>query len=860
MPELGTREDDDFSIALIDGWASVLDVLTFYQERHVQEAYVGTATERFSINQIARLIGYRLHPGSAAETDIVFLMEDPPGAEPDVAEMTIEKGTRVQSIPGPDEDAQVFETLADFEARVAWNAMKPRQERLIAVDTFPALGTWVEGQATGLAPGDAVLILHPDRIAGDFSLWSFKRLKSVEPDKDFDRTWIGWETPLPALSPAGETALVHKIFALRKQTPLFGYNAPLPAMLHEDTRAEFGYKDDSPPSNSPSHILGAEGNIGDWDFSFNQSDTRITLDGVHKEFVRDSWAVLTAQGITPRLYQVRNTLTDAEARYGLSGRVTSIEPDLTGWSGTFTGKYRTVAVYGGSEELKQAQTPERLFLYGNQIELDSTVPDLEPDRTVILKGRRAQVQVNIAELEFFLLDGTPKTLTRGTRLTVLALFILPLPFLPSLWLVTDPDGQLLVIGTSALFFLPVKADEDTPQISLLRTVKEVIQTDPLHSTLVLKTGFIEPLDRASTVVHGNVARASHGEGASEIVGAGNPAQPFQRFALKQSPVTHLLASTPNGVASTLTVRIDGVEWTEVPDLYERGATARVFATTLSDLGETTIRFGDGISGARPPAGRDNIEAEYRRGLGKAGNLRAGQLSLPIDRPLGLSKVTNPFAASGGADAETEAAARRNAPIYTLTLDRVVSITDYRDFALGYPGIARADARWIWEGEARRITVTVAGDDGVTVPKSGALAKALTQAYHDYGDPLARFTLLSYTPVEFRLALKVAVEKSYDSDDVLDAVEAALRAAYAFDKRDFAQPVALSGVAATAHGVAGVVAVDIDRLYRESGPQSDVSDHMLLESRTAFTDGTGVLQPAEILTLSPDPFDWLEVMT
>ena len=65
----------------------------------------------------------------------------------------------------------------------------------------------------------------------------------------------------------------------------------------------------------------------------------------------------------------------------------------------------------------------------------------------------------------------------------------------------------------------------------------------------------------------------------------------------------------------------------------------------------------------------------------AGNLRAGQLTLPLDRPLGLRETTNPLPATGGDDAEAAEDARRNAPIYTLTLGRVVSITDYRDFAL-----------------------------------------------------------------------------------------------------------------------------------------------------------------------------------
>ena len=53
LTALGTRDDDDFTIALIDAWASACDVLTFYQERFANEAYIGTALERFSIGELA---------------------------------------------------------------------------------------------------------------------------------------------------------------------------------------------------------------------------------------------------------------------------------------------------------------------------------------------------------------------------------------------------------------------------------------------------------------------------------------------------------------------------------------------------------------------------------------------------------------------------------------------------------------------------------------------------------------------------------------------------------------------------------------------------------------------------------------
>ena len=46
---LTTRDTSDPSVAILDAWAAVGDVLTFYQERIANEGYLRTATERRSV-------------------------------------------------------------------------------------------------------------------------------------------------------------------------------------------------------------------------------------------------------------------------------------------------------------------------------------------------------------------------------------------------------------------------------------------------------------------------------------------------------------------------------------------------------------------------------------------------------------------------------------------------------------------------------------------------------------------------------------------------------------------------------------------------------------------------------------------
>ena len=100
LAELTARTTDDPAIALLDAWAVAADVLTFYQERIANEGYLRTVTERRSLLELARAIGYELNPGVAASTYLAFTVEDAEGA-PSVA--TIPAGTQVQSIPAEKE-------------------------------------------------------------------------------------------------------------------------------------------------------------------------------------------------------------------------------------------------------------------------------------------------------------------------------------------------------------------------------------------------------------------------------------------------------------------------------------------------------------------------------------------------------------------------------------------------------------------------------------------------------------------------------------------------------------------------------------------------------------------------------------
>jgi hypothetical protein len=122
-----------------------------------------------------------------------------------------------------------------------------------------------------------------------------------------------------------------------------------------------------------------------------------------------------------------------------------------------------------------------------------------------------------------------------------------------------------------------------------------------------------------------------------------------------------------------------------------------------------------------------------------------------------------------------------------------------------------------------------------------------------------FDVASYRPALFRIGLKVKINPDYLPDQVLPAVETALRDHFDFDHRAFGQPVAMSEVIAVAQAVAGVVAIDLDRLYRSSAPADAPGLVPRLLAALPEMGPNGQMTAAELLTLDPGPFDGLEVM-
>jgi predicted phage baseplate assembly protein len=412
-----------------------------------------------------------------------------------------------------------------------------------------------------------------------------------------------------------------------------------------------------------------------------------------------------------------------------------------------------------------------------------------------------------------------------------------------------PGRRLLVRGTGV----------DGSAVALQATLVLAHAVSLQRCELEITPPLPQALRRDSVVVHANVAPASHGETVSQVLGSGQGSSAFQRFELKQLPLTWRAADNELGATPALTLRVGDIAWQPADTLYGHGAGDRVFTLETDEQGRQQVQFGDGVQGARLPTGINNVRAVYRKGLGRAGNVATGTLTQLMSRPLGLKSVANLLPAQGGTDPEPAERARASIPLYTRTLGRAVSLLDYEDFARAYSGIAKAHAAVLPLPAGRTIVLTIAAPDGDLLGPASPTWQHLLAALKAAGDPFVPVQLLAAQLSTFRLGLKVRCEADRDPAQVLAAVEAALRQRFSFDARALGQPVQQSDVIATAQQVPGVVAIELTRLYGGTLPsaQTAVSRQLRLLASRPRVQGS-VAKPAELLTLAAGPFDTLEV--
>lgn len=599
-------------------------------------------------------------------------------------------------------------------------------------------------------------------------------------------------------------------------------------------------------------------------FEIEENERRIDLDSVYDRLLADSWIVLLhesdvaalrqAQGMA---YQIEGVSTVQGDDFTLRSKISRLQLTSGQGLGAFgADKLRGCEVLLESEpvalfeQTRARSTP----VEGDRITLNSRISTLEVGRRLIVSGKRRRIKIP-EHLTGTLKpkDGSEKPLHAGEVLQVMS----PPKEIEQngqtikQWSLKDQLGISGVLDTApdeSLMQVPAyEADEMVSEVAVVKAMSD----DGERVSITLGEPLENSYDRATVAIQANIVQATHGETiADEVLGSGDGTQANQRFRLKKPPLTYLPAPTESGVRSTLTVRVNGIEWQEAASLNDLDERSQSYIVRHDSTAQSYIIFGDGKKGARLPSGIENVVATYRSGMGLEGEVDANTLVLLQTSPLGVLEVTNPLPASGAAPPDKLDDTRQNAPLSVLNMDRIVSLSDFEDFTRTFAGIGKVQGKLLWTGHSYLVHLTVADSDGDAVPENSALYENLLKAINERrNELLQKMQIDSYDPLFFKLAGTIFVDPRYKKDKVERTVNDTLQETFSFSKRVFAQDVAASDVIAVMQNVAGVLAVDLDHLYLEDADQQ--LNNLLSAEPARWQKETQEAKPAQLLLLKKD---------
>ncbi|KUJ69072.1 hypothetical protein ACZ90_14625 [Streptomyces albus subsp. albus] len=304
-------------------------------------------------------------------------------------------------------------------------------------------------------------------------------------------------------------------------------------------------------------------------------------------------------------------------------------------------------------------------------------------------------------------------------------------------------------------------------------------------------------------------------------GSGN-----QLYPLEKRPVIK------DSIEVTVIEPYGTTRWTEVPTLATSTPADRHFVSRRDSLGNTSIRFGDGVNGMAPPSGdttsQVRITATYRIGGGPDGNVGAG-LSFSPSWPQ-IKLAVNPRPAAGGTAAEDLDRARALAPRLFRTQERAVTLDDHIDVARRVPGVGKVKAETTnWND----ITLYVAPTGRVAAP-SELLTRDLLAHFERYRMASVNLSVVGPTPCDVYLGAVIRAQPYFARHTVRQAVEDTIGAYLAFDNVDFGGPVYLSRIYDLLQELEQVASLTVFKFSRDPRLPADIVIHPDVEPSGVIT--------------------------
>lgn len=170
--------EGDLALQMVEWWAYLSDILTFYNERIATQAYLRTADLPESTNRLIQLLGYRPRPGLGASGYVAALLG---GSKP----VTLPQGFQIQSKPGPGEQPQIFELGAQTVVGLPDAVPAEPTPSSLPLLSSDATTVWLAGKISGIKPNDKLLLVKQSEIGtGTIGDFAWMTVKSAQPQTD----------------------------------------------------------------------------------------------------------------------------------------------------------------------------------------------------------------------------------------------------------------------------------------------------------------------------------------------------------------------------------------------------------------------------------------------------------------------------------------------------------------------------------------------------------------------------------------------------------------------------------------------------------------------------------------------------
>ncbi len=651
------RGADDPGIALLEGAAVLGDILSFYQERYANEAFLRTAGWRESVASLTRLLGYRLAPGVGGRATLAFEVRGSGAIE--IPERLPIKAD-LQDVPDPVD----LQTVAPLTAYPHLSRFHLYRQRLYG--SFLAAGaTHFEVKSVGgsiaaasltsleLKKGDRLFLAPPEPAwttsgsGAPTAQQSAQVVKVKSVAHTLGRTIVELEAAVAEAWLQPVTA-----YRIGRGFRHFGHSAP-PKLIQNTTGSDGKINGATERATWYARHVRANHSCSNTDSSINLPGELLPLDQQVDDLHVGSRVVietLVQTGGSPRslavVKVVRKTRAATVGFGSQNGPCTllTLDSGLTQAGDLSLSSdvrdYHISEVTSAAIQLQPLATfssvtsasgPAQLYFFGTLAEVKALA-----GRRVLLQlpaGETAELHVTSTESSFTLPSGVPDE-----------------PRMWPVWFDKWPTPAVLV-----------DFDERTPTID----------------------------------VFGNVIDALQGKAEAQAdLGNGDARASFQTFKLPKAPLTYHLAAgaTPPEVPQ-LQIYVQGQLWDEVDSLFGQAGDAHVYIVREDGDGASYVQFGDGLTGARLPSGVNNVVAQYRTGNGARGPIKKRATPSAGRRIDGVDKLHLLGLVTGGSGPEVADKARESAPGKIQSLGRLVSLRDFETETRTIPGVTSVTAEW-----------------------------------------------------------------------------------------------------------------------------------------------------------------------